>query len=222
MAAALVPRGRAAPLSAAVLLQQPEGGSPLHAGGTKPAGFWSGSAVLSAGKVYTVDRVDVADTAVPPLAAVVMPSLMWTEISVQTTMSGAGDCAQTEAWGSHWNWTRDWSADWGTDFDQEWKENREAAEEMDLHVKAIEAAVRQAVAEATANCSAAANALALLSAPDALSNTTGEAHSSQQQVAPAVDGISDGSVGTVMAPQPAQRHIIAQLRLRLLLQQQQT
>jgi hypothetical protein len=33
--------------------------------------------------VYTVDRIDVADTPTPPLAPVVMPSLMWTEISVQ-------------------------------------------------------------------------------------------------------------------------------------------
>jgi hypothetical protein len=43
LAAALVLRGHEAPLSASVMLQQPERGSALHAGGTKPAGFWSGA-----------------------------------------------------------------------------------------------------------------------------------------------------------------------------------
>jgi hypothetical protein len=43
LAAALVPRGRDAAVSSRVMLQQPEGGSLLHAGGTKPAGFWSGA-----------------------------------------------------------------------------------------------------------------------------------------------------------------------------------
>jgi hypothetical protein len=44
---------------------------------------WCLQAVLSGGKVYTVDRIDVAEQLRPPLAAVVMPSLMWTEISAQ-------------------------------------------------------------------------------------------------------------------------------------------
>jgi hypothetical protein len=44
---------------------------------------WCLQAVLSGGKVYTVDRIDVAEQAKPPLAPAVMPSLMWTEISVQ-------------------------------------------------------------------------------------------------------------------------------------------
>ncbi|WIA35755.1 hypothetical protein OEZ86_004151 [Tetradesmus obliquus] len=143
LAAALVPRGREARLSSEVLLQQPEGGSGLHAGGTRPVGFWSGAAVLSGGKVYTVDRIDVADPPRLPLAAVVMPSLMWTEVSVQANVSGAGDCTKTEAWGSNWNWTRDWSQDWGKDFDQEWKENKEAAAAMQPHIDAIEAAQQQ-------------------------------------------------------------------------------
>jgi hypothetical protein len=43
LAAALVPRGRHAPLTGSVLLQQPEGGSALHSGGTRPAGLWSGA-----------------------------------------------------------------------------------------------------------------------------------------------------------------------------------
>lgn len=45
-------------------------------------------AVLSGGKVYTVDRLDVTDSSLlPPLAPVTMPSLMWTEI--QVTVSGS-------------------------------------------------------------------------------------------------------------------------------------
>jgi hypothetical protein len=43
LAARLVDRGGDAPLRSAALLQQPERGSFLQAGGTKPTGFWSGS-----------------------------------------------------------------------------------------------------------------------------------------------------------------------------------
>jgi hypothetical protein len=42
-------------------------------------------AVLAGGKVYTVDRVDVAEQPKPPLVPVAMPSLMWTEISVHVS-----------------------------------------------------------------------------------------------------------------------------------------
>lgn len=43
LAATLVDRGMHLPVSSEVKLQQPEGGSQLHAGGTTPPGFWSGS-----------------------------------------------------------------------------------------------------------------------------------------------------------------------------------
>jgi hypothetical protein len=123
---------------------------------------------------------------------------------LQTNLSGAGDCAKTESWGSYWNWTRDWSQDWGKDFDLEWKENKAAADAMKPYVDDIEAAVRQAVAEATANCSAAAavaNASVAISGSGAASNVSGDASSSQQQQqqqgGAAVEGISDGSAATV-------------------------
>jgi hypothetical protein len=37
---------------------------------------------------------------------------MLTTLALQVSMGGAGDCARTSAWGSHWDWTRDWSIDW--------------------------------------------------------------------------------------------------------------
>jgi len=40
-------------------------------------------AVVSAGKVYTVDRIDVTHTPEPPGVPVTLPSLMWTEVAVQ-------------------------------------------------------------------------------------------------------------------------------------------
>lgn len=43
LAARLVDRGGDAPLRSAAMLQQPERGSYLQAGGTKPTGFWSGA-----------------------------------------------------------------------------------------------------------------------------------------------------------------------------------
>jgi hypothetical protein len=51
LVATIVPRGRDAPISAAVQLLQPDGGSPLHAGGTHPAGFWSGTVRLQCSAV---------------------------------------------------------------------------------------------------------------------------------------------------------------------------
>lgn len=66
LTANVVPRGLHAPLSETVMLQQPEGGSPLHAGGTKPPGFWSGAvsgshavheAVRRAGRVAVREAV---------------------------------------------------------------------------------------------------------------------------------------------------------------------
>jgi hypothetical protein len=73
---------------------------------------------------------------------------------------------------------------------------------MKPYVDSIEAAVRQATAEATANCSAAMGAVnASLAVPacGATSNVSGDASSSsqQQQDVAAVEGISDGSAGTV-------------------------
>jgi hypothetical protein len=122
---------------------------------------------------------------------------------LQTDLSGAGDCAKTDAWGTNWNWNRDWSQDWGKDFDLEWKENKEAAEAMKPYVDSIEAAVRQAVVEATVNCSVAvglANATQAIPGSGAKSNVTGDTSSSsseQQQDLGVAEGISDGSAGTV-------------------------
>ncbi|KAF8057896.1 coq6 [Scenedesmus sp. PABB004] len=163
LTAALVDRGRDAPLSAGVLLQQPGGGSPLHAGGTRPAGFWSGAAVLSRGKVYTVDRVDVRDdapTLAPTLAPAAVPSLVWAEVEVQPTWTGGGGCglAATSAWGGRWDWTKDWSQDWGADFDLQWEETRAAAAEVTRAAAAVAGSLREVRIAAVANCSAAAAA----------------------------------------------------------------
>lgn len=51
LVATLVDRGGAMPLSSNVMLPQPEGGSGLHAGGTTPPGFWSGSVRRNATQV---------------------------------------------------------------------------------------------------------------------------------------------------------------------------
>jgi hypothetical protein len=40
-------------------------------------------AVLAGGKVYAVDRIDVTHTSEPPGVPVTLPSLMWSEITVQ-------------------------------------------------------------------------------------------------------------------------------------------
>jgi hypothetical protein len=40
-------------------------------------------AVLAGGKVYAVDRIDVPHTPEPPGVPVTLPSLMWSEITVQ-------------------------------------------------------------------------------------------------------------------------------------------
>jgi hypothetical protein len=117
---------------------------------------------------------------------------------LQTNLSGAGDCAKTESWGTNWNWTRDWSKDWGKDFDLEWKENKEAAEAMKPYVESIEAAVRQAVVEATANCSVVlANATQAISVKSNVPDDANSSSSQQQQGVAVVEGISDGSAGTV-------------------------
>jgi hypothetical protein len=40
-------------------------------------------AVLSGGRVFTVDRIDVAHTPEPPATPIILPSLMWSETAVQ-------------------------------------------------------------------------------------------------------------------------------------------
>jgi hypothetical protein len=40
-------------------------------------------ALLSGGRVFTVDRIDVAHTPEPPATPIILPSLMWSETAVQ-------------------------------------------------------------------------------------------------------------------------------------------
>jgi hypothetical protein len=93
---------------------------------------------------------------------------------MQISMSGAGDCSKTGAWGSNWDWTKDWSIDWGKDFDKEWKDNKHDADSMKDRVEDLEDSIRKAT-----NC------------------TTEQQQQQQQQKQLLGNQVSDGSVATL-------------------------
>lgn len=55
-------------------------------------------AVLAGGKVYAVDRIDVTSTPEPPGVPVTLPSLMWSEVSVQVRSDSLLQCSTPGTW----------------------------------------------------------------------------------------------------------------------------
>lgn len=113
-------------------------------------------------------------------------------VAVQVSMSGAGDCTKTDAWGRNWDWSKDWSVEWGKDFDKEWKDNKNDADTMRNRVEDLEDAIRKA-----ANCSSASGQpLQSLTQVSDGSVATAEGNRTGNCTLPAVnatDGATDGA-----------------------------